>query len=617
MAKRTLLTVILLLPLAVSGAFAHPVAQTAEAVLRANREAMGDFPSEGTLRVQYSAEVSGLKGTATNTIDLATGMFVDELNAYPSTGASGFDGKTPWMRDISGVSIPQEGGDRIRVAVNEAYRNANLWWRADRGGAQVSYVGREKSEAGQLDHLAVTPQGGSRFDAWFDADSHVLVRTAEPQLFFKTQEIYADYRRFGEIMLAGSRVMDFGTGPSALEKMQVTSVQHEPVRPPSAYARPTAPVAGGELVGGAVTDTVPFRLLNDHVYVEAAVNGKGPYTFIVDTGGHTLLSPRVVKEVGLESVGQSAAAGAGEKTATTGYAHYQEIAIGKARLRDQVAFTIQIYEPSIEGIQVDGMIGFEYFSRFAVRLDYGARSMTTTDFAHFDAKDAGAAVPFKFYEHLPQVTGSIDGVPALFDIDSGSRSEVDITGPFVARHKLRDKYVKGVSTITGWGVGGPARSYVARLPSLTLHGIEVDDVVAGLSESKGGSFSDANYDGNIGSGLLKRFVVTFDYPHQVLYLQRLSPQPADAGRFDRSGMWINAAGDAYEVKSIAANSPAAEAGLAEGDLITSLNGQRAVAEKLSDARSMLRTLPAGTEVSVTFKRGASEQRTTLELRDQI
>jgi hypothetical protein len=617
MTKNKLIGAILLLPLATSSAFAHPVERTVEAVLQANHEAMGDVPNEGTRRVLYAVEVNGLQGTATYTIDLATGMFTDELNAYPSTGTAGFDGKTPWMRDISGMSVTQEGGDRIPVAVNEAYRNANLWWRADRGGAQVTYVGREKADGKELDHLAVTPQRGSRFDAWFDADSHLLVRTAEPQMFFKMQESYEDYRRFDKVMLAGSRQIDFGTGPSNIQKMKVKSVTQEPARTPSTYARPNARVPGGELVDGAVTDTVPFRLLNNHVYVEARVNGKGPYTFIVDTGGHTLLSPRVVKEAGLESVGKSESSGSGEKTEPLGFARYREIAVGKARLRDQVGFTIEIYDPSVEGIRVDGMIGFEYFSRFAVRLDYGARTMTTTDFAHFDAKDAGTAVPFKFYDHLPQVTGAIDGVPAVFDIDTGSRSELDVTGPSVARNKLRDKYSKGVSAITGWGVGGPSRSYVARVPSITLHGINVDSVVTGLSEAKGGSFSDANYDGNIGSGLLKRFAVTFDYSHQTMYLQRISPPPADAGRFDRSGMWINAAKDAYEIKSIAADSPAARAGLAEGDLITSLNGEPAVAEHLSDARTMLRALPAGTEVAVTYKRGGAEQRTTVKLRDQI
>jgi hypothetical protein len=617
MKKNSLFAVILVFGLASTNVLAHPVAQTVEAVLGANQEAMGDVTRTGTLRIQYEVEVNQLEGTATYTIDLATGMFIDELDAYPLSSATGFDGKTPWMRDISGMAVAQEGGDRIPIAVNEAYRNAHLWWRADRGGAQISYVGREEADGRQLDHLAVTPRRGSRFDAWFDADSHLLARTAEPQMFFKTQETCDDYRRFDNFMLAGTRAIDFGTGPDNIQKMKVRSVTHEPARAPSAYARPTGTVPGGELVDGAVTDTVPFRLLNNHVYVEARVNGKGPYTFIVDTGGHTLLSPRVVQEVGLESVGRSDSAGAGEKTAPLGFARYREIAIGNARLRDQVAFTIEIYEPAIEGIRVDGMIGFEYFSRFAVRLDYGANTMTTTDFAHFSAKDAGTAVPFKFYDHLPQVTGTIDGLPALFDIDTGSRSEIDITGPFVARHKLRDKYVKGVSAITGWGVGGPSRSCVARLPSLTLHGVRVDNVVAGLSEAKGGSFSDANYDGNIGSGLLKRFAVTFDYSHQTMYLRRLSPPPADAGTFDRSGMWINAADGAYEIKSIAANSPAAQAGLAEGDRITSLNGEPAVAEHLSDARTMLRSLPAGTEIAVTYQRGGAERRTTLKLRDQI
>jgi hypothetical protein len=213
MNKTTLLTTLLLLFAIASTSSAHPVAQSADAVLRANQKAMSGLPRDGTLRIEYAAEVNGLKGTATSTMDLATGMFVDELNAYPLSGANGFDGKTPWMREISGVAISQEGGDRIPVAVNEAYRNANLWWRADWGGAQISYVGRETVDARQLDHLAVIPKNGSRFEAWFDADSHLLVRTAEPQMFFKTQKLYDDYRRFDNIMIAGSRQVDFGTGP--------------------------------------------------------------------------------------------------------------------------------------------------------------------------------------------------------------------------------------------------------------------------------------------------------------------------------------------------------------------------------------------------------------------
>ena len=68
----------------------------------------------------------------------------------------------------------------------------------------------------------------------------------------------------------------------------------------------------------------------------------------------------------------------------------------------------------------------------------------------------------------------------------------------------------------------------------------MEHIAAGLSEEKAGSISDPNYDGNVGSALLKRFVVTFDYAHQVMYLKRIEATPPDVGTFDRSGLWINA-----------------------------------------------------------------------------
>jgi hypothetical protein len=596
---------------------AAPVAPTAEAVLAAHHAAVGPLPASGAMRAEYKVEAAGLTGAGSTETDLTTGAFVTQMSAGPVSLANGYDGVTPWQRDISGVATDQQGGDRIPVAVNEAYRNANLWWRADRGGATLAYVGRETEGGRAYDHLAVTPKGGGRFEAWFDADTHLLARTAEPQQFFHTQTLYGDYRREGPVTVAHRRSVDFGTGPSNVQTYTLTRLSFGPARPRSAYARPTAPPGGGRIVGGAASVTVPFRLLNNHVYVEATIDGKGPYTFIVDTGGHTLISPRAAKAAGLTSVGESATSGAGEKTGVTGFARYHEIALGQARLTDQTGFVTGVYDKAIEGIPVDGMLGFELFARFAVRLDYGARTMTLWDPARFDPKGAGTAVPFVFYDHLPAVRGYIDDMPARFDIDTGSRVEVDVTSPFVARMNLRARYTPGISTITGWGVGGASRSYVVRIPSLTLGTVRADDVVAGLSEAKGGSISDPNYEGNVGSGFLKRFVVTFDYAHKTMYLRPLAPPPADAGSFDRSGLWINAADRGFEVTAVAAGTPAAEAGLAAGDLITAIDGEPARSEGLSDARAALRALPAGSRVTLAVRRGDVERTVGLTLRDLI
>jgi S1-C subfamily serine protease len=147
--------------------------------------------------------------------------------------------------------------------------------------------------------------------------------------------------------------------------------------------------------------------------------------------------------------------------------------------------------------------------------------------------------------------------------------------------------------------------------------VTVNAPVADFSDAARGSFSDPNYDGNIGSGLLKQFVVTFDYGHQVMYLKRIAPTPLDVGDFDRSGLWINAAKRGYIVTYVAAGSPAAAAGLQAGDVILELDGRLARAEELSNARELLRARSAGTRVPMLVKGKTGSRRLVLTLRDQI
>jgi hypothetical protein len=390
-----------------------------------------------------------------------------------------------------------------------------------------------------------------------------------------------------------------------------------PARSLTTYACPRTPLSGVTLANDATSAAVPFRLLNNHIYVEGRVNGTGPYTFIVDSGGHTLLSARVVTEAGLTSVGDTPMAGAGEKQSSSGFAAVRTISIGGVEMHDQIAFTAEIYSPEVEGIRVDGMVGFELLRRLVVQIDYGRKLLTFTEPTHFSPGGAGVPVPFVFYDHLPFVRGRIDESPAAFDIDTGSRSMLDVTSPAVARLHLRDRYTRGVRAVTGWGVGGPSHSYVVRLHAVSLGDVMVQGPVADLSESIHGSFSDPNYDGNIGTGLLKQFVVTFDYGRQRMYLRRIEPPPPDIGDFDRSGLWINASQGGYTVTAVADGSGAADAGLEGGDVILELDGRPATAQNLSEARSLLRARPAGSKVSMLVKEKTGIHRVEVTLRDQI
>lgn len=592
-------------------------ASTVYAVLAANRAAV-NLPQAGAVELRYANTSSGMTGSLVVRYDLAAGAYVEEQEAEGIRNSDGFDGTTPWQQDISLAYTPQLGGDRPATAASTAYRNANLWWRADRGGAKITSAGREDIEGRAQDHLVITLKQGHRIDAWFDAQTHLLTRIAEMRQFFHTTETYSDYRPEGGAIFAHKVVVDSGLGPEAVSTSVLQGVTIGAKRPLSIYAMPRVALTGAEIVGGAPRVSVPFRLLNNHIYVEAKVNGKGPYTFIVDTGGHTLLSPKLVKEVGLKAVGAAVTSGAGEGHETTGFVHFDEIAIGDVRLKDQTGFATNIYDASIEGIPVDGMVGFELIRRLVTTIDYGARTLTFAKPSDFRGSPGlGSAVPFVFYDHLPFVTGSVLGMPARFDIDTGSRSEIDFTSPFVNANNLRAKFAKGTSAVTGWGVGGPARGYVVRLPALKLGDVAVTNIVAGLSESKGGSMSDPAYDGNIGSGLLKRFVVTFDYAHQIMYLKRITPEPEDIGTFNRSGLWINAKDGGYKVTDIAKDSAGAAAGLTVGDVIVAIDDKPAVTDQLSDARRMFRERPAGTRIALRVRHGGESRTVVLTLKDQI
>lgn len=610
------LNVCILLACSLSGV-AYAANQRVDAILSANQLAVGSEPRSGSAVYHYDYSGDGLTGVETQTVDLGTGAYVADLDTTPLHSAEGFDTRIPWMRDVSGANTPQQGGDRVRVAVSAAYRNANLWWRKHRGGARIEYLGRENVSGTSADHLRVQPRNGVRFDAWFDARTHLLLQITEPHMFFPTRTVFSSYRREAGVMVAHSMLEDTGTGTGGYQRLTLRTMSFGPAQPLETYACPGTPLTGITLAHGATSTSVPFRLLNNHIYVEGRVDGKGPYTFIVDTGGHTLLSPKVIAEAGLTATGKAPESGAGEKQSSTGFVPVKTISIGGVEMHDQVAFATAIYSPDIEGIPVDAMVGFELFRRLIVRIDYGRKVLTFTEPEHASLENAGTAVPFVFYDHLPFVHGRIDGLPATFDIDTGSRSELDVTSPTVARNHLRERYPKGVQAVTGWGVGGPSHSYVVRLRSVTLGNVTVNDPVVDLSDAEHGSFSDPNYNGNIGSGFLKRFVVTFDYGHRMMYLRRIEPPPPDIGDFDRSGLWINAAKGGYVVSSIAAGSPAAKAGLQVGDLIMELNGRPAKARDLSDARELLRAQPAGAHVLMLVRRRTESRRLTVTLRDQI
>jgi hypothetical protein len=607
--------------LAVSAAAAIPaVASAAPAdILTANEAASGGVAWSGkaTLKTIYAYSGQGLTGKSQSLSDLTNGRWADSYEIGPTSGADGFDGVVAWDKDPSGTVKLEQGGDARELAVNEGYRRANMWWRADRGGAAIVDDGQKSAGGETYDVLTVTPKDGKPFDAWFGAKTHLLERTVEVQSQLTVTTTLSDYRAFNGAELAGKAIIDTGQGEKYLQTMTLTKALFLPVQAPAAYAAPKVTVADFSIAGGGYETSVPFGLINNHIYANVIINGHGPLFVIFDTGGHNLLMPDEAKALNLSVVGQMAGSGAGEGVIDMGLTKVSSLSIGNATVRDQPFIVTPFYTREVEGIDEKGMVGFETFRRFVTRIDYGNRTVTLIDPNSFNPADAGTPIPLVFDGDNPEVDGSFEGIPAKFDIDTGSRSELTLTKPFVEQFHLQAKHPHCVDAVDGWGVGGPSRSCVTRGAMLTIGPVRVANVVTGFATQNKGAFAAASYQGNIGTGFLKRFAVTFDYGHSIMYLKPAAHTSDDIGTYDRAGFWINGSANGFKVVDVTPHTPGDEAGIKVDDEIVAVDGKPASSIHVYDLRKQLRDEPPGTVVTFTVQRGNEQKTIAVTLRDLI
>jgi membrane-associated protease RseP (regulator of RpoE activity) len=348
------------------------------------------------------------------------------------------------------------------------------------------------------------------------------------------------------------------------------------------------------------------------------VNGKGPYQFIFDTGGVNLLTPPLTKELGLSAEGHMQGNGAGSGHMDVQLVKVSSLQLGEATIEDQVFAQIPLNSMSdIEGVDMPGMVGFETFRRFVTQIDYGAHKMTLIEPEAFDPKTAGTPVPIKFDGNTIEAPATYDGVPGTFTIDTGNRASVILNSPFVAAHSQFAKYNDAPEATTGWGIGGPTKSRVIRGHNLVIGGQTIAAPVILLSTATKGADADPSQSGNIGGGILKRFVVTLDYGHNTMYLKPVTQSVSDLDSFDRSGLWINRNAGGYTVVDVTKGGPSDTAGLKVGDEIVAVDGKPATSIPLYETRARLRNDTPGTVVTFTVKRGGETKDVAVTLKDLI
>ncbi|MGA9369764.1 MAG: aspartyl protease family protein, partial [Steroidobacteraceae bacterium] len=361
-----------------------------------------------------------------------------------------------------------------------------------------------------------------------------------------------------------------------------------------------------------------FRLVDNRVFIPATVDGKGPYSFLLDTGVDGWgIAASVAHRLGIAQGKAERIEGAGEARDTMHELTLRGVDLAGVAFSDQQALSVDLsaLDAVIGFRHFDGVAGKPVFDARVVDLDFARSRVRFFSPAEYSTPASAKVIPFKLYETIPVVHGEIDGVKGIFLVDLGDRSSLTLFGPFWRAHHLDRVFGPGIVAVTGYGVGGPVKGVVVRVPEFTMAGVRVRGVVARLSLQKAGAFNTSALAGSIGTGILKRFNVTFDYSRRRMLLQQ-EPGRDVPDEADRSGLWLGRSGTDFEVFDVVPNGSAARGGVRKGDIVTAIDGAPTEGLDLFATREELKS-PEKKAVSLTIKDGAHSKIVTVALRDLI
>lgn len=363
------------------------------------------------------------------------------------------------------------------------------------------------------------------------------------------------------------------------------------------------PVQGQELIGNfdIVSKSkkpiiIPFKMVHNLILIPIRINNSDTLQFVLDTGVSTAiitglpngedLSLNYTKEIELSGLGEGDAIKA---LYSSGNTLSMDGAIG---FNHEVLYLLEdvFHLSSSMGTFVHGLIGYDVFRNFVVEVNYVKQRLILHDPMKYNkkvekrlrkGKSMKGVIPIVIEKSKPYMTSLVtqkngETLQLKLLIDSGASHAISLYTVTNEDIKVPDENIR---SFLGAGLSGDIYGLIGRLRGLKIGKYNFNNLVATYPEEEGikraVAYSDRH--GSLGSEVLKRFKVIFNYQENYMMLR--------PNKFYRKPFNYNISGievttpvpgiPIYEISKVRENSPAEKAGLSRGDQIIMINGVNA------------------------------------------
>ena len=566
--------------------------------------------AEGTINIVGT----GLEGTFKNwsQVPLRSRQEVD-LKVIKQT--SGDNGEYAWSVDHNGkvqlasdsVTIKERRVGFLMAEYDHLNKTSNNF--------KLEFLGKDTA-AGQSCYVIrmtnrITPD---TVVSYYDTEKVMLLKTTTIKLNGTSHTYYSDYRDVGGILVS-FRQDGIELPTEQKQEVIITKVEVNIPVDPALFEPPSGDVKDYSFANGKSVENLPFRYIESHIFLPITIKGK-TMLWILDSGAESsVVDADFVTALGLVNEGNMKGQGAGQLVDVSFATlpsfdleglHFNEQKIASIKIRDIIWKSA--------GIEVAGILGFDFLSRLVTKIDYANELISFYEPDNFQYNGNGQIIDAPIsQDNMFHVPMTVDGkYSGLWNLDLGA-GETNFHYPFAEANGFLNR--PGLDNV-GFGAGGGFKERKGRFEYLEFAGYKISRPVLSWSMEKGeGAFADASLTGNLGNSLFEHFIMYLDYKNGRIIVEK-------GDDFDKifptnsSGLQVQYDdSNRIAIVAVAQNSPAAQADFQIGDVIKSVNGIKVeFLDGIIAIRKLIREKP-GTVYTFGILRAGKQTSLKLTLKD--
>ena len=322
--------------------------------------------------------------------------------------------------------------------------------------------------------------------------------------------------------------------------------------------------------------TVPFKVLSGGVVIlRAQVNQyEDSMTFILDTGsgGISLDSLTCVRLNIPLAESDRTIRGIG------GIRKVKFLNNAKLKLKglqvDSLNFHVNDYEilSTVYGVQIDGIIGYSFLSRYIVRLDYDSMRMEVFTPGEFKYKRGGfilrpviSSIPIQTFKFK-----DADKFQNRFYFDTGAGLCFLLSEEYVRDSAIMRKRKPKPLITQAEGLGGKMEMKLTTVKEVQVGPYRFKNVPTYIFDDKYNVTSYPFLGGLVGNDILRRFNITLNYRKKEIHLIP-NGYYHDAFDYAYTGLGVYFLDNKVTVEDVVKDSPGDKAGFLTGDIILAIN----------------------------------------------